>query len=86
MEVKELKKAYYHIITEIWALYREDLATVQNITSADDPRWERICDRYEKLVADSPAGLRDYADSLMRINVYELEKLWRWRNDDKKPA
>lgn len=75
--MKELKKSYYHIITEIWALYREDLQTVQDITSADDPRWERICDRYEKLVADAPAGVRDYADSLMRINVYELEKQWR---------
>ena len=61
MDVKELKKSYYHIITELWALYREDLQTVQDIKSADDPRWANICDRYEKLVADAPAGVRDYA-------------------------
>ena len=79
MDTKELKKAYYKIITDIWALYREDLQTVQGITSADDPRWERICDRYEKLVSDAPAGLRDYADSLMRVNIYELEKFWRFK-------
>lgn len=81
MDLKDLKKNYYHIITQIWALYREDLVTVQDITSADDPRWVAICDRYEKLVADAPAGLRDYADSLMRVNIYELEKQWRWEND-----
>lgn len=77
--MKELKKAYYHIITQIWALYREDLQTVQDITSADDPRWVKICDRYEKLVAAAPAELQDYADSLMRVNIYELEKFWRFK-------
>ena len=82
MDLKDLKKSYYHIITQIWALYREDLVTVQDIKSADDPRWERICDRYEKLVADAPAGVRDYADSLMRVNIYELEKQWRFKDVD----
>lgn len=83
MDVKELKRSYYKIITDIWALYREDLATVQDIKSADDPRWANICDRYEKLVAAAPAGLRDYADSLMRVNIYELEKLWRFKDEHK---
>ena len=79
MDTKELKKSYYKIITDIWALYREDLQTVQGIKSADDPRWANICDRYEKLVADAPAGVRDYCDSMMRVHIYELEKQWRFK-------
>lgn len=78
-DVLSIQQTYYDCIKLLWMAFKSDLATVQGITSADDPRWERICDRYEKLVADAPAGVRDYADSLMRIDVYELEKQWRWR-------
>lgn len=78
-DVLSIQQTYYDCIKLLWMTFKSDLATVQGITSADDPRWVAICDRYEKLVADAPAGVRDYADSLMRINVYELEKQWRWK-------
>lgn len=81
MEKKDIvstQKAYYGCILQLWQAFKTDLVTVQDITSADDPRWVAICDRYEKLVADAPAGLRDYCDSMMRVHIYELEKYWRW--------
>lgn len=77
--VLSIQQAYYDCIKLLWITFKSDLATVQDIKSADDPRWANICDRYEKLVADTPAGVRDYVDSLMRVNVYELEKQWRFK-------
>ena len=77
--VLSIQQAYYDCIKLLWITFKSDLATVQDIKSADDPRWANICDRYEKLVADTPAGVRDYVDRLMRVNVYELEKQWRFK-------
>ena len=82
-DVLSIQQAYYDCIKLLWQTFKSDMATVQDIKSADDPRWGKICDRYEKLVAAAPAGLRDYADSLMRVNIYELEKLWRFKDEHK---
>lgn len=82
-DVLSIQQAYYNCILQLWQGFKADLATVQDIRSADDPRWGKICDRYEKIVAAAPTGLRDYADSLMRVNIYELEKLWRFKDEQK---
>jgi len=80
-DIVSTQKTYYSCILQLWQAFKTDLVTVQDIKSADDPRWESICDHYEKLVADAPAEVRDYADSMMRVHIYELEKCWRWKDD-----
>ena len=75
----DTKKAYYKVLTDIWALFRADLSVAHEIKSPEDPRWIAACDRYEAIVAAAPADLQDYADSMIRMHVYELEKQWRWK-------
>ena len=79
-DVLSIQQAYYDCIKLLWITFKSDLATVQGITSAEDPRWVKICDRYEALVAAAPTELQDYVDSLMKVNIYELEKQWRFNN------
>ena len=35
---------------------------------------------YRRIVNAAPLGLKDYADSMARVHVFELEKIWRERN------
>ena len=36
-----------------------------------------------RIVDAAPPGLKDYADSMARVHVFELEKIWREKNDRK---
>ena len=38
---------------------------------------------HNRIVDAAPPGLKDYADSMARVHVFELEKIWRERNDRK---
>ena len=38
---------------------------------------------HNRIVDAAPPGLKDYADSMARVHVFELEKIWRKRNDRK---
>lgn len=38
---------------------------------------------HDRIVDAAPPGLKDYADSMARVHVFELEKVWRKRNDRK---
>ena len=36
-----------------------------------------------RIVDAAPPGLKDYADSMARVHVFELEKIWRKRKNDR---
>jgi len=38
---------------------------------------------HNRIVNAAPPGLKDYADSMARVHVFELEKIWRKKNDRK---
>jgi len=38
---------------------------------------------HDRIVDAAPPGLKDYADSMARVHVFELEKIWREKNDRK---
>ena len=73
----KLQTAYKYIYVNLLALARNDLLIAPTIKDAWDPRWIAMCDRYQAFVAQAPEEVRDMADSMMRIQVYELEKMWR---------
>lgn len=77
MSTIELQKAYHEIVSKMWPMFKQDLATAPTITGPNDPRWIEICDRYEGLVDKAPKEVRDYVDSQVRVHIYELEKCWR---------
>lgn len=79
-----LQTAYRYIYVNLIALARQDILIAPTITDAWDPRWIAMCDRYEAFVDQAPEEVRDMADSMMRVQVYELEKMWRWKDADKK--
>lgn len=72
-----LQTAYRYIYVNLLALARQDILIAPTITDAWDLRWIAMCDRYEAFVAQAPEEVRDMADSMMRVQVYELEKMWR---------
>lgn len=72
-----LQTAYRYIYVNLLALARQDILIAPTITDAWDPRWIAMCDRYEAFVAQAPEEVRDMADSMMRVQVYELEEMWR---------
>ena len=76
-----LQTAYRYIYVNLLALAKNDLLIAPTITDAWDPRWVAMCDRYEAFVKQAPEEVRDMADAMMRVQVYELEKMWRWKND-----
>ena len=76
-----LQTAYRYIYVNLLALARQDILIAPTIKDAWDPRWVAMCDRYQSFVDQAPAEVRDMADSMMRVQVYELEKMWRWRNE-----
>lgn len=39
---------------------------------------------HDRIVNAAPPGLKDYADSMARVHVFELEKIWRERKNDRK--
>ena len=81
-----LQTAYRYIYVNLLALARQDILIAPTITDAWDPRWIAMCDRYQAFVDQAPAEVRDMADSMMRVQVYELEKMWRWKDVDTKKA
>lgn len=78
----DLQKAYHGIIAVLWPMFKQDLATASTITGPNDPRWIEICDRYEGLVDKAPKEVRDYMDSQVRVHIYELEKQWRFKDEN----
>ena len=77
----KLQTAYRYIYVNLLALARQDILIAPTITDAWDPRWVAMCDRYQAFVDQAPEEVRDMADAMMRVQVYELEKMWRWKND-----
>ena len=82
MSTIELQKAYHEIVSKMWPMFKQDLATAPTITGPNDPRWIKICDRYEGLVDKAPKEVRDYMDSQVRVHIYELEKQWRFKHEN----
>ena len=76
-----LQTAYRYVYVNLLALARNDLLIAPTITDAYDPRWGAMCDRYQSFVDQAPAEVKDMADSMMRVQVYELEKMWRFKDD-----
>lgn len=74
-----MRKAYHTVTATLWQMFKADLMTAPTITSPNDPRWVEICDRYESLIDKAPKEVRDYMDSQVRVHIYELEKMWRWK-------
>jgi len=74
--------SYQYIFANLWNLLRTDIQIAPSIKNASDPRWEAMCDRYEAFVAQAPESVRDMADSMMRVQLYELEAMWRWKDDN----
>ena len=72
-----LQTAYRYIYVNLMALARQDILIAPTITDSYDPRWVAMCDRYQSFVDQAPAEVKDLADSFMRAQVYELEKMWR---------
>ena len=75
---------YQYVFANLWNLLKTDIQIAPTIKDANDQCWIAMCDRYEQLVAQAPASVRDMADSMMRVQLYELEKQWRWRDDNNK--
>jgi len=73
---------YQYVFANLWNLLKTDIQIAPTIKDANDPRWAVMCDRYEQFVAQAPESVRDMADSMMRVQVYELEKQWRWKDDN----
>lgn len=69
--------SYQYVFANLWNLLRTDIQIAPTIKDSNDPRWIAMCDRYEAFVAQAPAEVKDLADSFMRAQVYELEKMWR---------
>ena len=74
----KMQQAYHGFIVTMWPMFKQDLATAPTITGPYDPRWIEICNRYESLINQAPAEIRDYVDSQVRVHIYELEKFWRF--------
>lgn len=75
---------YQYVFANLWNLLKTDIQIAPTIKDANDPRWIAMCDRYGTFVAQAPASVRDMADSMMRVQVYELEAMWRWKDANKK--
>jgi hypothetical protein len=73
--------SYRYVFANLWNLLRTDIQIAPSIKDASDPRWVALCDRYDAFVAQAPASVRDMADSMMRVQLYELESTWRWKDD-----
>lgn len=71
------KKQYHDIITSVWKLLKTHIDTVDDIKSADDPRWAKICVDFDRIYDNAPADMKDYADSMVKMHIYELERRWR---------
>jgi len=78
----DLQRAYHGIVTRIWTMFKSDMIIAPTIQGPDDSRWEKMVDRYESLVKEAPKEVRDYCDSMMRVHVYELEAMWRWKDEN----
>ena len=76
-----LQTAYRYVYVNLLALARQDILIAPTITDAWDPRWIAMCDRYQSFVDQAPAEVKDMADSMMRVQVYELEKRGRFKDD-----
>ena len=74
---QQIQKDYYTIIGEIWKLFRKHIGTVSEITSATDPRWQAICDDFDRIEASAPAHMKRYAGDMVMLHVDELERRWR---------
>lgn len=71
------KKAYHDIITSIWKLLKAHMDTVDDIKSADDPRWAKICNDFDAIEAGAPEHMKRYAGEMVLLHVDELERRWR---------
>lgn len=72
------KKQYHDIITSIWKLLKTNLDVIKDIESAEDPRWAKICVDFDRIYDNAPADMKDYADSMVKMHIYELERRWRY--------
>ena len=68
---------YKRIMTEILRLMKEHLTTIETITDCQDPRWVKICMDFDRIYDNAPADMKDYADSMVKMHIYELERRWR---------
>lgn len=64
-------------MTEILRLMKEHLTTIETITDCQDPRWVKICMDFDRIYDNAPASMKDYADSMVKMHIYELERRWR---------
>lgn len=78
-----LQTAYRYVYVNLLALTKNDLLIAPTITDAYDPRWVAMCDRYQSFVDQAPAEVRAMADSMMRVQVFEMEKMWRFIDEQK---
>ena len=74
--MEELKE-YHNIIQEIWKTLKASMLTAAEITSPTDPRWVKICMDFDRIYDNAPANMKDYADSMVKMHIYELERRWR---------
>ena len=79
----DIAKEYYKILTDIWKTYKKHLPEVEQVLDYDSPTWKTICDDFERIPDAAPPGLKDYADSMARVHVFELEKICRKRKNDR---
>lgn len=68
---------YKRIMTEILKAFRKHLDTVSEIKSADDPRWNAICDDFDAIEASAPVSMKRYVGDMVLLHVDELERRWR---------
>ena len=80
---QETAKKYYDIILACWKAFHEHLSEIEQVIDYDSPTWKTICDDFERIPDAAPPGLKDYADSMARVHVFELEKIWRERKNDR---
>ncbi len=81
--ITALQTAYRYIYVNLFALARQDILIAPTITDAWDPRWLTMCDRYKAFVNQAPEEVRSMADSMMRVQIFEMEKMWRFIDEQK---
>ena len=74
--MEELKE-YHNIVQEMWKLFKASMVIAGSITSANDPRWIKINSDFKRICDNVSPAEQDYADSMMRLHIYELERRWR---------
>ena len=74
---------YQYVFANLWNLLKTDIQIAPTITDAYVPPWVAMCDRYQSIVDQAPAEVRAMADSMMRVQVFEIEKMWRFIDEQK---